>query len=155
MPKEPELQNVLLPQRILILDSKTKREALLALTDCLGTAPEVKDRDALAQGIFYREELMSTGIGMGIAVPHVRLASVTDPVMCAGICRHPLTDYESLDGVPVRLIFMIAAGQHRHAEHLRLLSSLCSRFKSEKSRNALMSAPDTSTFYHILIHPEK
>jgi len=151
MPKEPELAHVIVPQRVLILDSKTKRDALLALTDCLGTAPEVKDRDALAQGIFYREELMSTGIGMGIAVPHVRLASVTGPVMCAGLCRNPITDYQSLDGIPIHLIFMIAAGQNQHAEHLRLLSSLSLKLKCEKLRNSLITAPDTLTFYRTLV----
>ena len=153
MPREPELAHVLVPQRVLILDSKTKRDALLVLTDCLGTAPEIEDRDALTQGIFYREELMSTGIGMGIAVPHVRLASVTGPVMCAGLCRNPITDYQSLDGIPVHLIFMIAAGQNQHAEHLKLLSSLSLKLKCEKLRNALISAPDTLTFYHTLVSP--
>jgi PTS system nitrogen regulatory IIA component len=155
MPKEPELAHVLVPQRVLILDSKTKRDTLMALADCLGTAPEVKDRDALVQGIFYREELMSTGIGMGIAVPHVRLASVTGPVMCAGLCRNPITDYQSLDGIPVHLIFMIAAGQNQHAEHLKLLSSLSLKLKCEKLRNSLITAPDTLTFYHTLVEREK
>jgi len=155
MPKEPELTHVLVPQRVLILDSKTKRDALLSLTDCLGSAVEVKDRDALVQGIFYREDLMSTGIGMGIAVPHVRLASVTGPVMSAGLCRNPITDYQSLDGIPIHLIFMIAAGQNQHAEHLKLLSSLSLKLKCEKLRNSLISAPDTQTFYRTLVEREK
>ena len=154
MLKKLDLIHVLAPERVLILESTTKKEALQVMMDCLGTAPQIQDHQALVQGILYREELMSTGIGMGIAVPHVRLVSVTDPVMCAGICRSPLTDYESLDGVPVRLIFMIAAGQHQHTEHLRLLSSLSLRFKSETLRNALMSAPDPLTFYQLLTHPE-
>ena len=152
---EPELARVLVPQRVLILDSKTKKDALLALTDCLGSVAEVKDRDALVQAIFYREELMSTGIGMGIGVPHVRLASVTRPVMSAGLCRNPITDYQSLDGIPIHLIFMIAAGQNQHAEYLRLLSSLSLKLKNEKLRNSLISAPDTETFYQILTHQEK
>ena len=155
MPSEPDLARVLVPQRVLILDSKTKKNALLALADCLGSAAEVKDRDALVQGIFYREELMSTGIGMGIAVPHVRLASVTGPVMSAGLCRNPITDYQSLDGIPIHLIFMIAAGQNQHAEYLRLLSSLSLKLKNEELRNSLISAPDTQTFYQILTHQEK
>lgn len=155
MPKELDLVRVLTPERVLILESTTKKQSLQVMTECLGKASQIEDHNALVEGIFYREELMSTGIGMGIAVPHVRLASVTDPVMCAGICRHPLMDYESLDGVPVRLIFMIAAGQHQHAEHLRLLSSLSLRFKCEKLRNALMSAPDPLTFYQLLINPER
>lgn len=155
MPKEIELIRVLTPERVLILESTTKKEALQTLADCLAAAPQIQDRSTLVQGIFYREELMSTGIGMGIAVPHVRLACVTSPVMCVGICRNPLTDYESLDGMDVRLIFMIAAGQHQHVEYLRLLSSLSLRFKSATLRDALMSAPDPSTFYQILTHPEK
>jgi len=152
---EPELARVLVPQRVLILDSKTKKDALLALADCLGLAAEIKDREALVQAIFYREELMSTGIGMGIGVPHVRLASVTRPVMSAGLCRNPITDYQSLDGIPIHLIFMIAAGQNQHAEYLRLLSSLSLKLKNEKLRNSLISAPDTETFYQILTHQEK
>ena len=152
---EPELARVLVPQRVLILDAKTKKDALLALADCLSSAAEVKDREALVQGIFYREELMSTGIGMGIGVPHVRLASVTRPVMSAGLCRNPITDYQSLDGIPIHLIFMIAAGQNQHAEYLRLLSSLSIKLKNEKLRNSLISAPDTETFYKILTHQEK
>jgi PTS system nitrogen regulatory IIA component len=155
MPGEPELSRVLEPQRVLILDSKTKKDTLLTLADCLGSAAEVKDRDALVRAIFYREELMSTGIGMGIGVPHVRLASVTRPVMSAGLCRNPITDYQSLDGIPIHLIFMIAAGQNQHAEYLRLLSSLSLKLKDEKLRNSLISAPDTQTFYQILTHQEK
>ena len=96
-----------------------------------------------------------TGIGMGIAVPHIRLASVTRPVMSTGFCRNPLTDYQSLDGIPIHLIFMIAAGQNQHAEYLRLLSSLSLKLKNEELRNSLISAPDTQTFYQILTHQEK
>jgi PTS system nitrogen regulatory IIA component len=155
MPEDIELINVLSPERVLILDSKTKKDALMRLTDCLGTAPEIKDPEALVRGIFYREELMSTGIGMGIAVPHVRLSSVTGPVMCAGLCRNPITDYQSLDGIPVHLIFMIAAGQNQHAEHLKLLSSLSLKLKSENLRNSLITAIDTETFYHILVGNRK
>lgn len=155
MPIETELVNVLAPERILILQSRTKKEALQALADCLSTAPEIQDSNALIEGIFRREELMSTGIGMGIAVPHVRLTSVTGPVMSAGICRYPIVDYQSLDGVPVHLIFMIAAGQNQHTEHLRLLSSLSLKLKCEKLRNALITAPDEPTFYRILVDREK
>ena len=155
MPGDIELINVLLPERVLILDSRTKRDALMRLADCLGTAPEIKDPEALVRGIFYREELMSTGIGMGIAVPHVRLSSVTGPVMCAGLCRNPITDYQSLDGIPVHLIFMIAAGQNQHAEHLRLLSSLSLKLKCEVLRNSLITASDAQTFYHFLVESRK
>jgi len=155
MPGEPELVEVLSPQRILILESATKEKILHALADCMAIEPQIQDRQALIEGIFRREELMSTGIGMGVGVPHVRLPSVTGPIMSAAVCRNPVIDYESLDGAPVHLVFMIAARQHQHAEHLRLLSSLSLRFKCEKLRNTLIAAPDALSFYRSLVGQEK
>ena len=154
MSSDVQLSQVLTPQRVLVLHTATKADALRALADCLAAAAEVQDGEALREGIFYREQLMSTGIGMGIAVPHVRLESVSAPVMAAGMCRTPIADYESLDGVPIRLIFMIAAGKFQHVEHLRLLSSLSLRIKNETLRDALIAAPDTLTFYQTLIRQE-
>ncbi len=94
---------------------------------------------------------MSTGIGMGIGVPHVRLDSVEAPVMAVGICRNPISDYESLDGEPVRLIFMIAAGKGQHAEHIRLLANITSRLKDGRLREALMKTTDAGAFYRMLV----
>ena len=144
-----ELHNVLEPSRICILEGLNKSEALKVLIDCLAAAPEVTDRDDLHNGIFYREELMSTGIGMGIAVPHVRLSSVKDIVMCVGLCRPPITDYESLDGQPVHLIFMIAAGKDQHIKHIKLLSSISSTLKDKQIREALITASNATTFYNL------
>jgi len=152
---ESELRVVLQPQRVRILTCSTKQEALNALIECLATAPQIKDRDELAKGIFHREELMSTGIGMGIAVPHVRLSSVESPVMCAGVCREGIADYESLDGRPVHLIFMIAAGRDQHAQYLKLLSFISKKLKDENLREALIQAGDAQTFYEILTKQDR
>ena len=145
-----QISTVLDPSRVLILETSKKIDALEALVNCLAAAPEVRDRQELYEGIFHREELMSTGIGLGIGVPHVRLDSIENPVMCAGLCRNPITDYESLDGQPVRLIFMIAAGKNQHAEHIRLLAKISSKLKDDKLREALINAPDETAFYQIL-----
>jgi len=146
-----ELGSVLDPDRVLILDCSRKADALRILVECLGGAPEVRDPQALSEGIFRREQLMSTGIGMGIGVPHVRLDSVDDVVMCAGICRVPIVDYESLDGKPVRLIFMITAGKYQHTEYIKLLARLSSKLKDEALCNALINAVDAETFYRTLV----
>ena len=147
-----QISTVLDPTRVLILKTSEKIDALKMLIDGLAAAPEVKDRQELEEGIFHREELMSTGIGLGIGVPHVRLSSIENPVMCAGLCRDPIMDYESLDGQPVQLIFMIAAGKDQHVEHLRLLAKISSKLKDDKLREALINAPDETTFYQILTH---
>jgi len=150
-----ELSAFLDPGRVLILECSQKKEALEALIDCLAGAPEVKDRQELSAGIFHREELMSTGIGMGIGVPHVRLDSVENPVMCVGLCRNPIMDYESLDGEPVRLIFMIAAGKKQHTEYLKLLAYVSGKVKDDQLRSSLINAPDEATFYSILAQKDE
>jgi len=145
-----DLQNVLLPQRIIFIDQADKREALERLGKCLSAADEIEDKGELMKGIFHREDLMSTGVGLGIGVPHVRLASVSNPVMAVGICRELIVDYESMDNQPVSLIFMIAAGEGQHAEHLRLLSAVSSRCADASLRNALKQAQSAEEVMKLL-----
>jgi len=75
-----KLVAVLEPKRILILESAKKTDALKVLIDCLATASEVKNYQELSEGIFHCEELMSTGIGLGIGVAHVQLSSIENPL---------------------------------------------------------------------------
>ncbi len=135
-----QLQDVLPPERILFPDAEHKREVLDSLIDCLAETPQVVDRQALAEGIYHRETLMSTGIGLGVAVPHVRLESIRDIIVAAALCRRPLVDYEALDNEPVRLVFMIAAGRNQHTQHIRLLSLISGALKQESLRHALLEA---------------
>ena len=150
-----DIGSVLIPERICILDCDDKENALRQLIELLATAPEVKNSDELARGIFYREQLMSTGIGLGIAVPHVRLESVEKPAMAVGVSVKGIKDYESLDDAPVHLIFMIAAGKNQHRQYLRLLSAVSSRLKEARVRRLLMNAQDNKAFYNILTNSEE
>ncbi len=145
-----DLMNALAPDRIIFIDRADKREALEKLCECLARTDEVGDHDELAQGIFHREDLMSTGIGLGIGVPHVRLASVSNPVLAVGVCREPIADYASMDNEPVSLIFMIAAGEGQHTEHLRLLSAVSSRCKDENLRVSLRRATSAQEVMRLL-----
>lgn len=149
-----DLSSVLTPERVGILDCSDKESTLRQIIELLATAPEVKDAEELARGIFYREKLMSTGIGMGIAVPHVRLESVEKPTMAAGISNKGIENYESLDNAPVHLIFMIAAGKNQHKQYLLLLSAVSKRLKDSNIRSLLMNAPDGKTFCDILAGSE-
>lgn len=130
---------ILSEERILFLDSVNKNEALDTLINCLAESAEVSDKEELRSGIFHRESLMSTGIGLGIGVPHVRLKSIKKPVMAFGICKQPLSDYESIDGEAVSLIFMIAAGEGQHTEHIKLLSEISNVCKNPAFREKLLS----------------
>ncbi|MDR3114844.1 MAG: PTS sugar transporter subunit IIA, partial [Treponema sp.] len=112
------IESLISPDRILFLDYAAKRDALLALVDNIATAPQIKNREELALEILKREELMSTAIGRGIAIPHVRLSSVTDLVVSVGISRKDIIDFQALDDEPVRLLFMIAAAVNQHIYYL-------------------------------------
>jgi PTS system nitrogen regulatory IIA component len=93
---------------------------------------------------------MSTGIGFGVAVPHVRLSSVTDLTMALGASRQEIKDYESLDGKPVRIICMVAAGQNQHSEYLRALAAVSSRLKDPEVRESVLAAESEAAIFDLL-----
>lgn len=134
------ISSVLAPERVVFLTETTKKEVLRKLIDVLAETPYIKKRNVFEKEIFNREELMSTGIGFGVAVPHVRIASVTDLVMAVGICREPVTDYESLDGEPVNIVCMVAARKDQHTRYIRTLSAISSRLKDEEMRQRILKA---------------
>ncbi len=148
--QEVALQDVLKPERVLLLDTASKAEALDALIDCLAEAPEVRDAKMLKKEIYHREELMSTGIGFSVAVPHVRLDSVTNLVAAVGVSGSDITDYESLDEKSVRIVCMVAARSDQHAKYLKTLSAVSRTLKHESVREALLEARDPETAYLIL-----
>ena len=142
--------SVLTLERTFRLEASTKKEVLDRLVDALTEAPEVRNGDELREGIWHREALMSTGIGLGIGVPHVRLDSVKDLVMAVAVTTRPIADYVALDDEPVRIVFMIAGASDQHARYIRLLSAISSRFKDDVLREALLEAPDRSAVFALL-----
>lgn len=137
------------PERVIFLETLTKEDALNTLCASLATSPLVPDEQQLATAIFRREELMSTGIGFGVGVPHVRLDGVEDLVMALGISRKPLTDYDSLDDVPVQIVCMIAAGSTQHPQYIRVLSAISTRLKEDSVRAALIQAGNAEEAFRI------
>lgn len=133
---------VLKPESVKLLQSDHKWGALEELADLIIQTGKMKSKEELMHALHQREDLMSTGIGWGIAVPHVRLASVKSPVMALGVSRKGIQDYDSLDGLPVHYIIMIAAGRDQHTEYLRLLSLVSTRMKDESVVKALLSAKE-------------
>jgi len=144
------LHQVLRPDRVHQLACGSKQWLLNALIDSVAELPEVTNRTELAREVFEREELMSTGIGFGIGVPHVRLASVTDLVMAVGVNSHALEDYASLDGSPVRIVCLLAARDDQHTKYLKTLAAISGLMKDEAVRNRLLDAPDEQTIFETL-----
>jgi PTS system nitrogen regulatory IIA component len=150
-PSSPvKAENVIKPERIVFLNSENKSGALLALADNLCTAPQIKNHAELKAAILEREALVSTAIGFGIAIPHVRLDSVSDLVVSVGVSRVPITDFLPLDDEPVRILIMIAAAYTQHTEYLQTLSFFSAHLKNNKLRNALVGVKDTAVAYRLL-----
>ena len=149
-----QIQTILSPDRILFLEYSAKRDALLALAGNLATAPQIKNRQELALEILKREELMSTAIGRGIAIPHIRLPSVTDLVVSVGISKTDIMDFHPLDDEPVRLVFMIAAAYNQHAYYLQTLSFFSARLKNRELRKALLGVKNAAEAYRLLAEKE-
>jgi len=146
-----QAQSILSLHRILFLNYSSKRDALLTLAENLAAAPQVKNRQELSTEILKREELMSTAIGCGIAIPHVRLSSVTDLVASVGISRTDIVDFHPLDDEPVRLIIMIAAAHNQHAYYLQTLSWFSTRLKNKELRVSLLKAQTAQEAYDLLV----
>lgn len=139
------------PDRVLVTDLDKKTDILNLLIGKLTETPLVRDPEELKEAIFRRERLMSTGIGMRLAVPHVRLNSVTDIAATCALARTSVTDYESIDGEPVRLVVMIIAREDQHADHIRTLSYLCRRMKDPEIQDKLSSCQDSDELYRIIV----
>ncbi len=145
------LNRILSPERVVFFDTAEKESALKTLCAVLGTSPLIHSEAELERAVFQREELMSTGIGFGVGVPHVRLASVDDLVMALGIARKPLDDYSSLDETPVQIVCMVAASATQHPQYIRALSAISSRLKDETVRKALINAKDAISVFNTFI----
>lgn len=145
-----QLKNILSVDRIVFINHSSKRDALIELADVLAKAPQIKNAQELTQEILKREELMSTAIGKAIAIPHVRLSSVTDLVMAVGICKNPIADYETIDDEPVKLLFMIAAAYNQHSYYLKTISQFSVKFKDKELCDSIYSAKSEQQVFDLL-----
>ncbi len=143
-------KNVLSPDRIVILDYSTKQDVLMKMSEVLAKAPQVKNSKELFKEILKREELMTTAIGQGLAIPHVRLASVTDLVMAVGVSKCDILDFEPIDGQPVNLVLMIAAAENQHSYYLQTLSYFSNKLKDADLKKKLFDAKDSLEIYSLL-----
>jgi PTS system nitrogen regulatory IIA component len=145
-----EARQYLKAERAIRLRSADKPGALDELIDVLAAAPEVGDRDALWRAMHDREAIMSTGIGVEIAVPHAKLVSVTDFVMAVGTAPQGIP-WDSIDGKPVKIVVMIAGPEGRQQDYLRILSRVVLLLKNPKNREHLIAtgSPDEiARFFH-------
>ncbi len=125
---------------ILFLDATSRDEAIDSLIDLLDSEGKLPDREAFRRAIFHREKLVSTGIGMGVAVPHAKLKEFSDFFIAIGIQKKKGLEWNALDKAPVRLIFMIGGPEDKQTEYLQILSLLTSAIRDVDLRKMLLNA---------------
>jgi fructose-specific phosphotransferase system IIA component len=134
---------------IKFLKSKNKYKAIEELADVFKGTDVCSDIKAFINALKEREEIMTTGIGFGIAVPHAKLESVHKIAFAIGISKKGI-DFNSIDGKPVHLVVLVAAGERQHKEYLKLLSKIMSVLKNDTIRNEMIQAKSTKHIIEIL-----
>lgn len=125
------------PKLVKYLNVDGRDEALQALVDLLETEGKLLNKEAFYQAILERERIVSTGIGMGVAVPHAKLSGYSTFFIAIGIHQKGIP-WDALDGVPIRLVFMIGGPDDKQTEYLQLLSRLTLAIKDEERRKKML-----------------
>ena len=133
-----------------VLEADTKTEAIMELIDLTVKNGLIKDAETLKSEIFYREQLMSTGIGLGLGVPHVRYKGIDEPFIAVGVQPRGISDYQAIDGEPVTVVTMILVGPQRHKDHIRLLSLMVGKIKQPAVKKRLLAAKNGQEIYEAL-----
>ncbi|AWK51919.1 PTS fructose transporter subunit IIC [Clostridium beijerinckii] len=127
----------------------TKEQCINELVDLMDKTGNLNDKEQYKKAILAREELSTTGIGDGIAIPHGKTSAVKKPALAAAICKDGV-DYDSLDGAPAKLFFMIAVPDNNDNLHLEVLARLSTILMDEKFRTSLINCSDKDQFLKLI-----
>lgn len=134
-----------------VLSSSTKETVIAELVDALVTAGNIKaiDRDDIIKAIMKREELGSTGIGRGIAVPHTKHAGVDRLVGTVGVSSDGI-EFDSLDGQKAQLFFLLVSPPDRPGDHLRALENISRQLRDDTFCRFLKQSKNTEDIMQLL-----
>ncbi|MBI4582480.1 MAG: PTS sugar transporter subunit IIA [Planctomycetes bacterium] len=142
------LSRLLTKERILWLESHTKEEALRAMVENISQTAGLSPIEDIYKAILDREKLLSTGFGLGLAIPHAKLPGIKDFAVGLGIHRRGL-EYESLDDKPVHILVMIVGPNSHQEEYLQVLSRVTSFLKD--NRENLLNFKDSEEIYQLTL----
>ena len=146
----------LLDDRSILLDGRVadKKAALDQMVELMDASGKLRDKETYRQGVYAREQEGSTGIGEGIAIPHCKSDAVIKPGLAAMVVKDGV-EFESLDGQPAHLFFLIAAPNTEDNVHLDVLSRLSVLLMDEDFTNKLRQATSVSEFKQVIEDEEK
>ena len=136
----PDIRELLSETRVSFdLKAKSKEEVINELIDILDRDGKLYDRGKFKEAVLKREQEFSTGIGFGIAIPHGKDDSVKEPAITFGVSKTGV-DFNSFDGMPARIFFLISVPMESNDMHLKILSEISRKLMHENIRKALMNA---------------
>jgi PTS system nitrogen regulatory IIA component len=140
-----------LDQNAIIVDLKStdKKSVIIELVDVLKCTGKIKGTKEIINAIWEREKLGSTGIGQGVAIPHGRIDILKEQVGILGISRRGI-DFNSLDGDPVNIIFLLVGPIEVAEQHLKALSRISRLLKDKFLRQAIKDTPTKEEIVKII-----
>jgi nitrogen PTS system EIIA component len=131
------------------LSSRTKDQVLRELVALAAGDQTPAVLDAIIGSVRDREQLLSTGIGDSVAIPHGTTPHIDQLVMAAGVARPPI-DFDALDGKPVELFFLLVGPESASGAHVKALSRISRLLRREGLRRDLIAAPSSEAFLGII-----
>ncbi len=116
--------------------------------------PRIIDLEKVRDAVLEREKIMSTGVGKGFAIPHGKTNAVNDILAAFGKTNHPI-EYDSLDGHPVYLVFLLVGKDNLVSKHIKLLSRISRMMNKDEFREKLLKAKTSEEIFEIFRKEEE
>lgn len=123
---------------VVFLDEGSREDVIERLVDLLQNQGKLQNKEEFLSSILERERIVSTGIGIGVAIPHAKIPGNADFFIAIGIQKKRGIDWNALDNSLVHLIFMIGGPDNKQTEYLKILSNLTQSIKDEQRRKRLL-----------------
>lgn len=130
-----------------------KRAIIDAMVDLLSGHPSVSDLEEVRRVVLEREDVMSTGVGKGLALPHGKTAAVSDNVAALALTRGPV-DFAAIDDQPVRLVFLLVGTPEAKSQHVKILSRISRLMNRDEVRRQMLAARTDQELYQAVIEGE-
>lgn len=134
---------------IFFIDATSRNEVIKTLVDQTALIKELPDPGAFFRAVMSREQLVSTGIGMGVAIPHAKMADFNKFFVALAILKTPV-EWNSIDHSPVKLVFLIGGPDNKQKEYLQILSKITLLIKQEETRKKLLTLNSKELIVQLL-----
>jgi fructose-specific phosphotransferase system IIA component len=144
-----DIHQLLTPETVRVgLPGETKDEVINNLIDLLEEHPAVLDRDEVRRAVFEREQVMSTGVGKGLGLPHAKTQAVTESIAAFAVTAEPV-EFGAIDNTEVRLLFLLVGTEAGKSQHIKILSRISRLMNRDAFRQRLLSATGADEILRI------